>query len=64
MPDKDSTDLNERDLELIAREYGKPLPEKLKQNVLEKIQQKRRESDLEQHFNELEKDRESPELEA
>ncbi len=61
-PDK----LTESELEALAREFGKPVPEKLKQGVLDEIQRKKekgRASDLEKHLDEMESDKESPDLE-
>lgn len=60
----DPTEINDTDLETLAREFGKPVPKHLKQDVLDEIARKRakqREEDLLRDF-ETDSD-ESPELE-
>lgn len=54
--------LTEKDLERLAKEYGNPLPDHIKQNVLKEIR-KTREADLEDHLKSLESgEKDSPDF--
>ncbi|MCB1130719.1 MAG: hypothetical protein KDN05_06280 [Verrucomicrobiae bacterium] len=61
MPDPRHT--TEKDLEQLAKDFGKPMPEHLKERILKEVRRKDREKELTDHFEQQAPDTsDSPEM--
>lgn len=49
----DFSDITEKDLERLAKDFGKAMPEHLKERVLKQVRQLDRETDIEKLLDEI-----------